>query len=337
MGQQDSMTAQPGVAHETDEASGRRALSWRRRSAAAVAVVLALILSVVALISAQPTFLWERVVGMPGAPSMAQSPTPSATPLAEAPGPGWSQSWALPIPAAQRDGANPTLAWSPALPQTLYLCLYGQPLSTTTPASPHARLLFRSQDGGESWRALTTPEPTSRCAIYPDPTVAGRIALVDDHDNAYLSSDAGDAWQAIPQPPTAATYGSRFEAVVAGRVYVGADWTSDLHRWTRWFFGSPAASCSRSAGFYGSPLGGIDAVRDDGVIYSTLTPADGDTRPSGVIVYRNGVWRVVAPAPLRANPYAPPSVMWLPLADGRYTLLAVSDSALYRYDATVAP
>ncbi|MEO7001881.1 MAG: hypothetical protein ABI068_08640, partial [Ktedonobacterales bacterium] len=72
---------------------------------------------------------------------------------------------------------------------------------------------------------------------------------------------------------------------------------------------SPAAPCSDRASFYGSPLGGMDAVRDDGAIYSTVAPTDGGSRPPGVIVYRNGAWQVVAPNPLRANPtHVPPSV-----------------------------
>ena len=455
MAQPDSTAAQPGAAHATNGADGKgwRALFFGRRLYSVLGVTLAVILLAIAGFTAQGAFNQRGSGSVPGVFSAPQTATPAATASAEAPVAGWSRAWAFPIPATQRNGANPDLAWSPAQPQTLYLCLFGQPLSSTAPASPHSSLLFRSRDGGVTWRALTAPEPAARCAIYPDPTMAGRLALVDDHGNTYLSSDAGDSWQALPPPPDAATYGSRFEAVVAGRVYVGADWTRDLHTWTRWFFGSPAAltgapvidplhpdtlyliqqgcpgapstpagaaegvcrsndgghtwryllstipapgpaptvcllptqpetlfawssqltlggatlgsfarsedggatwatqglpqegqpptfspaaSCSSQTDFYGSPLGGVDSVRDDGALYTTVTPADGDSRPSGVIVYRNGAWSVAAPNPLRANPYAPPAALWLPQSDGRYILLAVSESALYRYDTAVA-
>jgi len=453
MEQQDLAQAQLDTAHETDTADRRRAV-WRgRRNALAVALTLALILSIAGMIVAQPGFWQQRVDDIPGVASAPRTATLVATAGAEAPANGWSKLWAYPIPAAQRNGANPSLAWSPAQPETLYLCLYGEPLLSTAPKTPHSPLLYRSADGSKTWRALALPEPATRCAIYPDPSTPGRIALIDDHGATYLSDDAGGAWQAIPPPPDVATYGARFEAIVAGRLYVGADWTSDLHVWTRWFFGqpvalsgapvvdprrpktlyliqrncvgapstsadaangvcrsddgghtwrwlistsaapgpaptvclapgrpdtlfvwapeltvggvtvgsfarsvdggatwttaglpqesqppafSPATSCSVSGGFYGSPLGGEDSVRDDGAIYTTVAPGDSGSRPSGVIVYRDGAWHVVAPAPLRANPYAPPAVVWLPQPDGRYVLLAVSDGALYRYNATVA-
>ena len=430
-----------------DSANPKRANRFRRRGYVIIFAALALVLLVTGGLTTQRS-LGQTRSGV----SIHATPTSA---IAEQPNTGWSRVWSLPISTAQRNGANPFLSWSPAQPQTLYLCVFGQPVMSSVKVAPRSPLLFRSKDGGKTWAPLTLPAPAARCAVYPDPAQAGHIALLNDHGAVYFSADAGDSWQPVLPPADATANGAAFEAIAGGRIYVGAYWTSDLHSWTRWFTGnsataplpplavdpfhpdtlytlqagcsgaplapagasngvcrsddgghswryllsaihlpgptpvicllptqpgalfvwsarllthgadigtfarsddggatwtaqglpqesqppvfSPAASCSGHTSFYGSPLGGIDAVRDDGAIYTTVMPGVGGSRPVGVIVYRNGAWQVVAPNPLRVNPtHVPPSVVWLLQPDGHYTLLAISDSALYRYDAQIA-
>ncbi|MEO7001879.1 MAG: hypothetical protein ABI068_08630 [Ktedonobacterales bacterium] len=147
-----------------DSANPNRGNTFRR----GFVVVLAA-LALVLLVSGGLTT--QRLLGQARSGVTSLSTPTSAT--TEHPNNGWSRIWSVPLPAAQRNGANPFLAWSPAQPQTLYLCTHGEPVLSSVQEAPRAPLLYRSVNGGRTWEPLALPAPAARCAVYPDPTLAG--------------------------------------------------------------------------------------------------------------------------------------------------------------------
>lgn len=105
-----------------------------------------------------------------------------------------------------------------------------------------ATLLFRSNDLGASWHALTLPEPATACTISLDATDTQTVLLTDDQGGTFLSRDGGASWAPVPAPPgvpaPSATSPLYPVLVAGGRVYVEDYWTTDLHHWTRWYTGS---------------------------------------------------------------------------------------------------
>jgi photosystem II stability/assembly factor-like uncharacterized protein len=101
------------------------------------------------------------------------------------------------------------LAFDPKNPQTLYADMWSSrrpPWTAGGPLEGHTGGLFKSTDGGDSWRPLTKGLPTNaqglgRIGFGISPSNPNRIyALVDaapEVGGLYRSDDAGESWQRI--------------------------------------------------------------------------------------------------------------------------------------------
>jgi hypothetical protein len=128
-------------------------------------------------------------------------------------------------------GVIPSLAWSLADPNTLYLCRTALILPAR-PANP--AVLLRSGDRGKTWQQLTPPEPTGSCQLQADPSTAGQLSLADDLGHVFVSRDAGSHWQAPPMPPHMSVQTGPF-IFVHGRIFYGIYYTDDLQTWHQWY------------------------------------------------------------------------------------------------------
>ncbi len=105
------------------------------------------------------------------------------------------------------------LAFDPANEQILYTDLWSSrrpPWTTGGPLEGHAGGLFRSTDGGDTWKPLTTGLPTNqqglgRIGFGIAPNQPNRIyALVDANPEVgglYRSDDAGESWKKVNNDP----------------------------------------------------------------------------------------------------------------------------------------
>jgi photosystem II stability/assembly factor-like uncharacterized protein len=101
------------------------------------------------------------------------------------------------------------LAFDPQNPQILYADMWSSrrpPWTTGSPLEGHNGGLFKSSDGGETWKLLTKGLPTNaqglgRIGIGISPSNPNRIyALVDaapEVGGLYRSDDAGESWQRV--------------------------------------------------------------------------------------------------------------------------------------------
>ena len=185
---------------------------------------------------------------------------------------GWKTLWNLPtLDSPLYQGTTlllkPSIAWSPAASQTLYLCRVA--LNYVTPAPANALTVFyRSDDLGQHWLALPLPEPAASCAIKTDPTAKDTIVLLDNRDGRYVSRDQGQHWFLIPSPPgwEKVSTGDMNIQSVGNRLYVGSYWTSDSHTWVAW---------SPSPGYNQHPQ--IVAVNPNrqNILYTSLSTCSG--------------------------------------------------------------
>lgn len=222
---------------------------------------------------------------------------------------GWRTLWNLPtIDYSQYDeklSLKPSIAWSPAASQTLYLCRVG--LSYISPSPANALTVFyRSDDLGQHWLALPLPEPAASCAIRTDPTAKDTIVLLDNRNGKYVSRDRGQHWSLIPTPPgweKASTADMNIQPI-GNRLYVGSYWTSNLHTWISW---------SPSPAYSGLPQ--IVAVNrnQQNILYTSLSTCS-DTPTSQVAKFReklcrsdNGgrTWHYLHTLALSRDPSAP--------------------------------
>jgi photosystem II stability/assembly factor-like uncharacterized protein len=105
------------------------------------------------------------------------------------------------------------LAFDPKNSQTLYAVLWNSrrpPWTTSGPLEGHTGGLFKSTDGGNLWRPLTTGLPTNaqglgRIGIAVAPSDPDRLyALVDapsELGGLYRSADAGETWLRVNHEP----------------------------------------------------------------------------------------------------------------------------------------
>ncbi len=161
---------------------------------------------------------------------------------------GWKTLWTLPTMDSssylEKAFLKPSMAWSPAAPQTLYLCRVLLDYSTPAPANA-LTVFYRSDDLGQHWLALPLPEPAANCAIKTDPTAKDTIVLLDNRNGKYVSHDRGQHWSLIPTPPgwEKAPIEDMNIQPIGNRLYVGGYWTSDLHTWIAW---SPSPAYSEN-------------------------------------------------------------------------------------------
>ncbi len=118
------------------------------------------------------------------------------------------QTWQKILYKDEDTGAT-DLAFDPTNPQILYTDLWNSrrpPWTTGGPIEGHTGGLFKSTDGGDTWKPLTKGLPTNeqglgRIGIGIAPNDANRIyALVDaqpDLGGLYRSDDAGESWQRV--------------------------------------------------------------------------------------------------------------------------------------------
>ena len=117
------------------------------------------------------------------------------------------QTWKKILYKDEDTGAT-DLAFDPTNPQILYTDLWNSrrpPWTTGGPIEGHTGGLFKSTDGGDTWKPLTKGLPTNeqglgRIGIGIAPNDPNRMyALVDakpDLGGLYRSDDAGESWQA---------------------------------------------------------------------------------------------------------------------------------------------
>ena len=189
----------------------------------------------------------------------------------------WKTLWNLPTidlsSYREKLSLKPSIAWSPADSQTLYLCRVG--LYYSTPAPTNALTVFyRSDDLGQHWLALPLPAPAASCAIKTNPTAKDTIVLLDNRNGKYVSHDRGQHWSPIPTPPEwekASTADMNIQPI-GNRLYIGGYWTGDLHTWIAW---------SPTPAYNGYPQ--IVAVNPNqqNILYTTLTTCSG--APTGQV------------------------------------------------------
>jgi photosystem II stability/assembly factor-like uncharacterized protein len=118
------------------------------------------------------------------------------------------QTWQKVLYKDENTGAT-DLAFDPTNPQILYTDLWNSrrpPWTTGGPLEGHTGGLFKSTDGGDTWKPLTKGLPTNeqglgRIGIGIAPNDPNRIyALVDAQPEVgglYRSDDAGESWQRV--------------------------------------------------------------------------------------------------------------------------------------------
>ena len=118
------------------------------------------------------------------------------------------QTWDKVLYKDENTGAT-DLAFDPTNPQILYADLWNSrrpPWTTGGPLEGHTGGLFKSTDGGDTWKPLTKGLPTNeqglgRIGIGIAPNDPNRLyALVDAQPEVgglYRSDDAGESWQRV--------------------------------------------------------------------------------------------------------------------------------------------
>ncbi len=118
------------------------------------------------------------------------------------------QTWDKVLYKDENTGAT-DLAFDPTNPQILYTDLWNSrrpPWTTGGPLEGHTGGLFKSTDGGDTWKPLTKGLPTNeqglgRIGIGIAPNDPNRLyALVDAQPEVgglYRSDDAGESWQRV--------------------------------------------------------------------------------------------------------------------------------------------
>jgi photosystem II stability/assembly factor-like uncharacterized protein len=118
------------------------------------------------------------------------------------------ESWQKILYQDENTGAT-DLAFDPTNPQIVYAVLWSSrrpPWTTGAPLEGHTGGLFKSTDGGDTWKPLTKGLPTKeqglgRIGIGIAPNDPNRIyALVDaqpDVGGLFRSDDAGESWQRV--------------------------------------------------------------------------------------------------------------------------------------------
>ncbi|HXZ12190.1 MAG TPA: glycoside hydrolase [Candidatus Sulfotelmatobacter sp.] len=118
------------------------------------------------------------------------------------------ETWRKILYKDENTGAT-DLAFDPKNAQTLYAVLWSSrrpPWPTSGPLEGHTGGLFKSTDGGDTWKALTKGLPTNaeelgRIGIGISPSDPNRMfALVDakaEVGGLYRSDDAGESWQRV--------------------------------------------------------------------------------------------------------------------------------------------
>jgi photosystem II stability/assembly factor-like uncharacterized protein len=118
------------------------------------------------------------------------------------------ETWQKILYKDENTGAT-DLAFDPTNPQILYADLWSSrrpPWTTGAPLEGHTGGLFKSTDGGDNWKPLTTGLPTNeqglgRIGLGIAPNDPNRIyALVDAQTEVgglYRSDDAGESWRRV--------------------------------------------------------------------------------------------------------------------------------------------